>query len=236
MKPLALLLAMAALTSAQEFEVASIRPAVQDGNQDSDSDNGRFRTHNLTLKRLIAHGWDVDESEVLGGPNWTDTDSWDIDAKIPAEYVHRTPEQMRQMIRGLLANRFQLAVHREPRQVSGFALVTAKNGPRMKPAKPNGRGSGFSTQNTHMVATDVTMEEFARRLSRSRDIGKLVADKTGLAGPFDFVLDWAREGDTTDDRPSIFTALREQLGVKLESARVTFEAVVIDRAAKPGGN
>ncbi len=236
MKPIAFLIAMSALAPAQEFEVASIRPSVQDGNHDSDTDKGRYTTHNVELKRLIAQAWDVDESEVFGGPNWVDSDGWDINAKIPAEYAKHKPDDVHHMIRALLADRFQLVIHRESRQVSGFVLVTAKNGPRMNPAKSDDRGSDFSTRNTHLVATDVTMAGLARDLSRNRDIAKVVVDKTGLTDKFDFVLDWSREGDTSGDGPSIFTALQEQLGLKLESAKIPIEAVVIDRAEKPTGN
>lgn len=234
MKVLALFLGIAALTSAQEFEVASIRPAVDDANHDSDEDNGRYLTHNLMLKRLIATAWDVDDSAVLGGPGWLASDGWDINAKIPAEYAKkRTPDQFRQMIQNLLATRFQLAIHRQPREVSGHALVLTKSGTKMKAADPNERGPEFSNRNLHLKATNVTMVGFARRLSRDRDIAKVVVDKTGLIGNFDFELEWARADDPSNDRPPIFVAIQQQLGLKLESAKVPIQAIVIDRAEKP---
>ncbi len=234
----ALFLAIPARAPAQEFEVASIRPAVQDGNHDFDSDKGRLTTHNLTLKRLIALAWDVDETEVFGGPNWMDSDSWDVNAKIPAEYGKRTPEKFRHMIQNLLATRFQLTIHREPRRLSGYELVTAKSGSKMAIAKADENGSDFRAKNTHLIATSVTMDAFARHLSRDKDIGKVVVDRTGLTDRFDFVLDWAREdtSSSADDRPSIFTALQEQLGLKLEAAKVPVQAIVIDRAEKPADN
>lgn len=236
MRLLALFLAAATLLPAQEFEVASIRPAKQDGNHDSDSSAGRWVTHNLTLKRLIGMAWDVDGSVVSGGPNWIDSDSYDINAKIPAEYSHWTGEQFQHMLQALLADRFQLRIRREPREVSAFALIVARGGPKMMPAKPGQTGNDMSANNTHLKATNVTMEGFAKRLSRDRDIGKLVVDKTALTGRYDFELDWARAQQESDDRPGIFTALQEQLGLKLESAKVSVEAVVIDRAEKPSEN
>src|SRR5579863_1613029 len=105
-----------------EFEVASIRPAVQDNSHDADTDKGRFTAHNLTLKRLISIAWDIDTKQVFGGPNWVDSDSYDINAKIPEEFAQPQDGEVNQMIKRLLEVRFQLAIHREPRQVPGYAL------------------------------------------------------------------------------------------------------------------
>ena len=231
-----LLLTAAILLPAQEFEVASIRPARQDGNRDSDTYQGRFVTHNLTLRRLIAKAWDVDESEISGGPNWIDSDSFDINAKIPEEYAHWTPDQFRHMLQSLLADRFQLRIHREPREVSALTLIVAKGGPKMTPAKPGQDDDDISSKDTHLKATNVTMAVFAKRLSLEPDIGKHVVDKTSLTGRYNFDLDWAPARALSDDRPGIFTALQQQLGLKLESARVSIQAVVIDRAEKPSDN
>lgn len=235
MRLLAVLLATAILVPAQEFEVASIRPAKDDGNHDNDIDQGRWVTHNLTLKRLIGMAWDVDESQVLEGPNWLDSIGYDINAKIPADDAHSKPEQFQHMLQALLADRFQLRIHREPREVSAFALIVARGGPKMMTAKPPQDGDNMSSNDTHVKATNVTMEAFAKRLSRDRDIGKVVVDKTGLTGRYDFELNWARAQQDAD-RPGIFTALQEQLGLKLESAKVKIDAVVIDRAEKPSDN
>jgi uncharacterized protein (TIGR03435 family) len=246
MKKFALSIALAALLSAQtpvpgkkaEFEVASIRPAKEDGDHDLDTDKGFFRTHNLTLKRLIATAWEVDTSQILGGPNWIDSDSYDITARIPAEFAQQTREKVPEMIQSLLAERFQLMIHREPRQVSGYALVVAKKGPKMERAKADQKGPTSNSSDSYLKAENVTMEAFARRLSRNRDIGKAVVDKTGLIGGFNFELEWMPERleSSSDDRTSILTALQEQLGLKLESAKVTTLAIVVDRAEKPEGN
>jgi uncharacterized protein (TIGR03435 family) len=242
MKKLALSIAMAGLALAQtaQFEVASIRPAKQDGDHDSNTDRGFYRTHNLTLKRLIARAWEIDEAQIFGGPNWIDSDSYDINARIPAEFARRTREKVPEMIRSLLADRFQLMIHREPRQISGYALLVTKKGPRMERAKPEQTGSHADSNDTHLTAKNVTMEVLANHLSR--DIGKLVVDETGLTGGFNFELEWmperleSKSDSTSDDRTSIFTALQEQLGLKLESAKVSALALVVDRAEKPEGN
>ncbi|MBV9397492.1 MAG: TIGR03435 family protein [Bryobacterales bacterium] len=237
MKLLTLTLSFASMIWSQEFEVASIRPAVQDGNRDSDVDNGLFRTHNLTLKRLVAMAWDVEEQQVLGGPKWVDSESWDINAKIPMEFAERRQrDTVPKMIQALLADRFHLKIHRERREVSGFHLVVAKNGPRMAIAKADEKGAHFTANNTHLTATNVTMQGFAVRLSRDRDVAKIVIDKTGLTGTFDFELNWARADDTSAERPVLFTAIQEQLGLKLEPVKIPIQAVVIDEADKPTEN
>lgn len=246
----ALAIAMAASMLAQtpatekkaEFEVASIRPAIQDGNHDSDVDNDLVRIHNLTLKRLIANAWQIDPGQISGGPSWIDSDGFDINARIPAELVRQRRDVVPQMLQSLLADRFQLVIHREPRQISGYALVVAKKGAKMEPASAGEKDSDIRSTNTHLTGRNVTMEAFARHLSRNRDIGKLVVDRTGLTSAFNFELDWmpqqfdAKPEASSDDRPSIFTALQEQLGLKLESAAVPALAIVIDHAEKPGDN
>jgi uncharacterized protein (TIGR03435 family) len=236
MKTLGLMLSFTTLIWSQDFEVASIRPAVQDGNRDADVDKGLFRTHNLTLKRLIAMAWDFDDHQVLGGPKWVDSDGWDINAKIPVEFIERKRETVPKMIQGLLADRFHLTIHREQRQVSGYYLTVAKNGPRMASAKPEEKGADFSSSGTHLTATNVTMEGFAKRLSRDRDVAKVVIDKTGLTDRFDFELNWTRADDTSAEHPLIFTAIEEQLDLKLESAKILIEAIVIDQADKATEN
>jgi len=250
MKYIALLTAMAALAAVEkkaEFEVASIKVAKDDGGHDVDVDKGLLRIHNLTLKRLIADAYQIDPSLVSGGPNWLDSDTYDITAKIPAEYVGLNPSKEPEMLQGLLADRFQLAIHREQRQVSGFALSVAKGGPKMEHAKPGAEDSstrGTSTASgMHLKAINVSMEQLAMRLSRYAEIGRLVVDKTGLTGTFDFDLDWLPERagikpetPSDDDLPTIFVALQKQLGLKLESAKVPIDAVVVDRAEKADGN
>jgi uncharacterized protein (TIGR03435 family) len=235
MRKIALLLFVTALIRAQvpekkaTFEVAAIHASKDDGDHDSSSDQGLFRTHNLTLKRLLAMAYEVDMRQVLGGPNWVDSDSYDITARIPVEFAQR--DKLPELIQSLLADRFQLVAHREPRQIPGYELVVARKGPKMERAKPDQARSNIHSRNAHLIAENVTMEGFAKSLSRNRDVGEMVVDKTGLTGGFKFELDWTSDSPA-DDRP-IFTALQDQLGLKLEAAKVPILAVVIDRAEKP---
>jgi uncharacterized protein (TIGR03435 family) len=228
---------------APKFEVAAVRPATQDNEHSFDTDKGRFLAHNVTLQRLIAYAYGMDIGLISGGPKWMDSDSYDINAKIPEEFAEHTSDEVRLMLQGLLADRFRLVIHREPSQVSGYVLVVAKNGPKMEHANPEVKGLKIrTTRNAHLIAESVTMEAFAKDLSHNPDVGKLVVDKTGLSGRFKFELDWMPERlrsspeSSSDDRPSIFTALQEHLGLKLESAKIPTSAIVIDHAERPSGN
>jgi len=218
------------------FDVAAIRMSQQDDGQDVDSDQGLFRAHNLTAKRLISLAYTIDMSEIIGGPKWLDSDRYDINAKIPAEFAQQTSTRLPEMIEALLADRFQLVIHREQRQMSVYALLADKKGTKLQPAKAPDKGSGSHSNGRHLVATNVSMENLAKRLSR--EVMGVVADRTGLTGGFDFELEWTPEkilgaDAATDDRPSIFAALEEQLGLRLEPAKIPVSAVVVDKAEKP---
>ena len=245
MKTIALYVLLASALLAQprpEFEVASIRAVKDDGHHNSDSDRSFLNIHNLSLKRLVASAYGIDPSEVLGGPPWADGDGFDIRAKIPQDAVEQRRTLVPLMLQSLLAERFHLVVSNQRREVSGFALVVAKKGTRMSAARFGQDGSHMASHNTHLVAGNVNMEDFAKTLSRNRDIGMLVVDRTGLIGKFDFELDWKPEAfdgkpeASNDDRASIFTSLQEQLGLRLEATKISIEAIVIENAEKPGDN
>jgi uncharacterized protein (TIGR03435 family) len=250
MKKIAILIAAATIMLAQApvsekgpaFEVAAIRTANDDGSHDSDNDDRIWRIHNYTLKRLISRAWEIDMTQIYGGPNWIDSESYDINAKIPTEFVRAYSKQP-QMLQNFLVERFHLVIHREPRQVSGYNLVLTKKGARMESARPDQKdSSSMDSHNSSLKAQNETMEAFARYLSRNRDVGKIVADKTGLTGGFNFELEWTPEriesspDPSPDDHPSIFTAMQDRLGLKLEPAKVDVQAIVIDRAQKPDAN
>lgn len=241
MRALALLFAFTAATMAQTFEVAAIRPAVDDHSSTVDADKGFYQAHNLTLKRLITTAWGVDGRAVIGGPNWVASDHWDIRAKMPAEYTPRPQDSvlnpqdqfLKRMLQNLLAERFHLTVHRETRQADGYALVVAKSGLKIERAKPD-EVAKLGGSNTYLRGTNVRMEVLAKVMA---DIGgRLGVDKTGLTGGYDFELHWAPADDSSSDLPPLFTAVQQQLGLQLESVKVPIQAVIIDRAEKPDGN
>jgi uncharacterized protein (TIGR03435 family) len=133
------------------------------------------------------------------------------------------------MAQRLLADRLKLALHRETTTMAVYNLVVGKNGPKLQKSTDS-QHSGTSSKGGHVTATHVSMAEFAYQISRWTGIP--VFDKTGIEGAFDFKLDYAREDHDDTDLPSIFTAVQQQLGLKLEAAKGPVEVLVIDHAEK----
>jgi uncharacterized protein (TIGR03435 family) len=192
-----------------------------------------------TLRDLLTYAYGVRYEQLAGGPGWIADDHYDLLAKSEGEGVLATADA-RQMMQALLADRFQLQVHRETQEVPMYALVVARNGPKLKPSRPDATG-GYTVRGTgqglHMEATRTTMEQLSRQLAGTS--GRYVMDRTGLTGLYAFTLDWwpaDRTPPADSDIPSMFDALQEQLGLKLEPARGPIEKLVIDRAQKPSEN
>ena len=234
MKDILLLTAIALALSAQTpaFEVASIKPNRSGGGPSSiRSSAGRITMENVSLKKvtLWAYGIPDDREYALAGPDWLTTEHFDIQAKFPAE---TSPEQGRAMTQALLAERFKLALHKETRQLPIYALVVAKNGAKIHAVddgqpRTSGRLGDFE-------ATKVPMQHFADLLARF--MHQQVVDETGLAGVFDFALEWSPDEMSAEASaspgPSIFTALQEQLGLKLEGRKGPVEVLVVDHIEK----
>ncbi len=225
---------------APAFEVASIRlhvgPAPGVGINVSGS---RLAAANNSVVSLITYVYSMKPYQVTGGPGWVSdyaSSAWDIAAKAEGD-GEITQEQAKQMMQTLLADRFKLTFHRETKATPVYALVVAgKGGPKLKESAPDAvsmaRVGGERT--TQLKATKWSMERFAQQLSNSA--GRPVLDKTNLTGEYDFTLEWnpAYGAPRADpDAPSIFTALQEQLGLKLESQKAPVEVFVIDHAEKP---
>jgi uncharacterized protein (TIGR03435 family) len=128
MKAILLVAATASLVLAQEkrpaFDVASIHTSQHDDGQDIDSDQGIFRAHNVTARRLMALAYTLDMSEIIGGPKWLDSDRYDINAKIPTEFAEQRPSRLPEMVESLLADRFQNEIHREQRSCPASLMHT----------------------------------------------------------------------------------------------------------------
>jgi uncharacterized protein (TIGR03435 family) len=193
----------------------------------------------LTLRDLLTYAYNVRYEQLAGGPAWIAEDRYDVLAKSEGEGV-LAPAQARRMMQALLADRFHLQVHRETQEVPMYALVVGKNGPKFKPSAPDATG-GFSVFGTDrgmkMEATRGTMDQLARQLAGTGD--RFVVDKTGLAGLYAFTLEWwpANRTPLPDvDTPSMFDALQEQLGLRLEPTRGPLEKLVVDYAQRPSEN
>ena len=174
----------------------------------------------------------VGPHEISGGPDWLDSDRFEILAK--ADRPTDDDDVLMLMLQSLLADRFKLALHRETRTMRAFVLELGKNGPKMEKAPPGESGTNTSSSNSGVVikAHNTGMDAFARILARSMDLP--VVNHTGLDGVFNFMLQWAPDGST--DGPSISTALQEQLGLRLRSTKAPVEILVIDHLEKPSEN
>ena len=226
MKPLAIFLLAAAgfAQTRPAFDVASIKLSTAEPGASSgiNTDTGKIHAYNVTLKRCIRGAYDIPEPRILGGPKWVDEERYDIDAKAPGP---AGGQELMVMLQQLLAERFQLAFHRETRPLPGYALVAGKKGLLAKPSQPNVASRTHSSRRT-IDAVGCDMACLAMHVSEVLHVP--VADATGINGPFDFTLQW-----TPDDlQTGVGPALEEQLGLKLEGRKLPTEVIVIDRAGK----
>ena len=232
-------LMQAAQQAPATFDVASVKPTQhgRDANGSSRSSAdipgpGRFVAENSSLDELIRFAWDLKEYQVVG-PAWLNDDSvcFDMEAKAPPETPHK---QMRLMLQALLAERFHLAVHRETRTLPIYELVIAKGGPKLKPAESPGKGWSINSGGGALNATNTPMSEFATYLSDSVD--RPVLDKTGMQGEFDLTLTYDPQ-DRGGERPSIYAALQQQLGLRLQPAKAPLDVLVVDHVDRtPSAN
>lgn len=210
------------------FEVVSIRPVPPDSQGGISEPVGtEFRAHAMPLSVLVQMTFGINPNQMVI-PEWAQGVKVDIAAKTGSD-VPLTYEQMKPLMQTMLAERFKMAYHRETREVQGYDMVVAKGGLQLTPAKPGsskvggGRPGAIDLPNT-------TMKGLAGMLTAM--LMRPVADKTGAAGDYDVKLRFATEKDAESTLPSIFTSLQEELGVKLESAKVPVEMVVIDHLEK----
>jgi uncharacterized protein (TIGR03435 family) len=246
MKLLCALLGMGLALQAQTpaFEVASVKPNKSGGGGSSiRSTTGQISMENVSLKKLTlwSYGIPDDREYALVGPAWLTTEHFDILAKFPAG---TDVAQVRRMAQTMLAERFKLALHSETRQLPAYVLVVAKNGPKIH-AVEDGQ-SNTSGRPGHLEATRTSLRKLCDLFARM--IGAPVTDATGLPGVFTFTLDWtpdetqrlAPPDENATPNPSgmsIFTAVQEQLGLKLEGRKGPVEVLVVDRMERvPTGN
>jgi bla regulator protein BlaR1 len=232
--------------TALKFEIASIRtsdPSIRVSNVLLDPGEG-LRITNVPLRKIITYAYDIRDFQLAGGPGWMDVERYDITAKASTgslSAVEANAEtdkdrrarvsRVRERLRSLLAERFRLAVHLEEKERSILALRIAKGGSKLVEAKEQqGR---VSTLDGHIQGYGAPISMLATQLSMA--VGDIVEDRTELAGKYDFVLNWAANDHDTD-HPSIFAALEEQLGLRLERAKGRVQTVVIDHIERPSAN
>ena len=183
------------------------------------------------------------EDQVVGLPGWAKSEPIAVQAKVDQEtaaVLAKLPtlerwKQMQLMLQAMLADRFGLKAHRESRDLPIYVLTVAKGGAKMKKTAPDTTGGNASYASGKVAAHEISVESLAANLSFA--VGKVIVNKTGLEGGYDFTLDYAPDGaDASDARPSIFTALEEQLGLKLVPSKGPVDVIVIDHIDRPTEN
>ena len=232
-------LSAAGILPAQEtFEAASIKPHPGEITVSSDPavKGAHVRATASTLVDMIYTAYGAGYGQITGAPNWANSEHYDLDAATGGREITRA--QMRTMLQALLAERFQLKVHRETREVPKWELLVMKNGPKFKQSAPDDKPISRITADAgvrHLDFAQGAMAQFAAMIT-GNGAGRPVLDRTGLTGVYSFKLDWSYTDTGTPEVPSLFAALQEQLGLKLESTKGPVEFIVIDHAEKPTAN
>jgi uncharacterized protein (TIGR03435 family) len=231
------------------FEVASVRISAPDisGMFLQPMPGGNVRIVGATLKNLIAYAYNTREFMISEGPGWAKSVRFDINGSV--ENASGNSQQIPERLRSLLAERFQLVIHTESKEQGVYALVVGKNGPKLREAQPESRAS-IRRGSGSITGAAVGMQMLVLNLSNSLE--RPVLDQTGLAGRYDFKLEWspdyegrsssmAATGSGTPvaqdpNGPPLFVALEEQLGLRLEARKAPAETLVIDHIARPSEN
>lgn len=237
------LLLRPALAQQPSFTVATIRPSSQavpfehDGSTDVAGDTLRMR--DVTVHTCIKWAYGVQDSQIAG-PAWLESEHFDITAKTEGA---ADEDQMKQMLRALLTERFGLTFHREPREMKAMVLTVANGGAKVKPAAaPDARPYRQNSANG-TVAKSMPIQEFADFISGPLQMP--VVDQTALTGKYDFSLDFTpylpdptknMDGTKPDTTAILKAALQDELGLKMEARKTQVEVLVIDHVEKPSAN
>jgi uncharacterized protein (TIGR03435 family) len=206
---------------------------------------------NMPLFDLIKFAYAVHGSQVTGGPSWIESEKYDILAKPDTQGVPNAP-QVRSMVQKLLKERFGLEFHREKKEIAAYVITVDKAGVKMMKGEANrGNLPGFSGRGPGALgARNSSMADFADFL-QARILDRPVVDETDLADRYDFTLEWRPDASqnpalagpnppalpqNVEDRPDLLTAIRQQLGLKIESVKTQVEVLVIDKISKPTAN
>lgn len=234
---LGILACIAAFGQTPKFEVASVKPNSQGelaGFSFSFAADGGLTARNDSVWNLIRAAYGVRDLQISGGPSWIKSQGFDIEAKPPKSDQPIPRQQTLLMLQALLRERFQLEFHREMRDVPSYALIVAPHGPKLPPP---GQGRNL-TAIGNLDSPSMTLGSLCQILEF--DLDRPVVNQTGLDGPYAIRLQWASERTPKEladpARPSLFTAIQEQLGLKLDSQKAPVEMLVIDQVALPTPN
>lgn len=233
------------------FEVATIKPSKPDTPGKAITFNGgQFRSINTTLMDMVKFAYGLQEKQIIAAPDWVASEKFDIEGKPDTPGAPNT-DQLKTMIEKLLADRFQLKFHRDNKELSAYVLSVGKNGPKMQKNDndPNGLPGLFFQQLGVLTVRNATMQNFAN-LMQEAVLDRPVVDRTELQGRWDFLLKWTPDetqfvgmgikvpppSDAADAPPPLFTAIQEQIGLKLEATRTSVPVIVLDHVEKPSAN
>jgi uncharacterized protein (TIGR03435 family) len=220
------------------FEVATVKPAAP-GQLGFSIDFGpdTLTMRNVTLRIAIQSAYHLQKYQMSGGPKWVDSDGYDIVGKTGESLRSMGPaernDRLRAMLRTLLAERFQLSMRRESKDVPAYSLSTAKGGFRLAKVEPGGTKQTYGTLDK-LVASGATVAEFAALLAAK--LQQPVIDHTAIEGLYNFSVQYAPENMPDSPYPSLFTAMQEQCGLKLEKATAPAETLAIERVERPTEN
>lgn len=226
------------------FEVASVKPSPPDGSHVMGLyPGGRFVATGATLRILIELAYRIQPYQHKGGPGWLDSDRFDVIAQAGRSVGN---DEVDRMLQTLLADRFKLAMHQDPKLLPGFMLVVAKHGPKLKGQSQGPFAVRPGPKMGRRIIGPASMQQLAESLGRM--LGRPVVDKTGLPGHFDFSLDWTPDNPPAPanqpDLPQapgaftdgLLTALEDQLGLKLEPQKDLGTLYIIDHVERPSEN
>jgi uncharacterized protein (TIGR03435 family) len=228
------------------FAVATIKPSAPDAAAATQIRGNRFVTEGTTFVDIFKYAFSVHPDQVVGGPAWLRTEKFNVIAD-PETEKRPSSDQMKAMVQQLLVERFHLVMHRETKILSVYALVKSDS-PKLTTSTSDPSGIpvvGYDPRGELQVG-NATMANFATFLQRFV-LDRPAVDQTGIAGRFDLVLRWTpdnvhatdKSGDPQEDAaapPGLFTAMKEQLGLKLQPTKAGTDVFVIDRVEQPSQN
>jgi uncharacterized protein (TIGR03435 family) len=234
-----------------KFEVATIKPSKPDTPGKMFRVQGRrFKTVNTTLNDLLSFAYGVQPKQVIGAPAWADTDKFDLDAEPDGEGAPND-KQWKSMMQKLIVERFKLTFHHDKRELAVYVLSVSKAGQKMTKSEgdPNGLPGLWFQQLGDLNVRNANMADFSG-LMQSAVLDRPVLDQTGITGRWDFTLKWTPDDsqfsgmgvrippptDSANAPPNLYTAIQEQIGLKLDATKAPADVMVIDHVEKPSDN
>ena len=235
------------------FEVATIKPNDQGATsmQRLTINARNFVTVASSLTDLIGFAFNVQTKQIIGAPDWSDRDRYDINATLDTEGAP-TDKQLRLVVRKLLEDRFKMTFHKDKKELPAFVLTVAKTGPKLTPTEATGPlpGLGFAPapNGVTLIVRNGLVSELGELL-QTMVLDRPVVDETGVSGKFDMSVTFTpddsefhghpppvKKADDVEAAPSLFEAMQQKLGLKLESQRAPVGVIVIDHVEKPSAN